>query len=118
MPLARRVPSLARTARTRNLCMTLRTFAVLVVALFLGACLNTGEPFGGQQNYGFVVLETSVNNGEYVTHPNAIFYRTGILALPSTNSLRDTCLRAGFNPDEQPGTQFPPTLSAGTAIAL
>lgn len=97
--------------------MTLKNLSVLGLALGLAACLNSSEPFGGQQNYGFVVLETGLETEDFVLQPSATFYRTGQIQLPGTTSTADDCIILPFNPD-QGGGIFPPTLSAGASLQL
>ena len=89
--------------------------ALLGGALALTGCLNTSEPGGPELNYGFVFLETYSADGDFVTDPNAVFYRTRQLQLPTTNSINDLCLLGQYTGD-QTGGQLPPSVSAGSSI--
>ena len=97
--------------------MSLQRLAALGAAIVLTGCLNTGEPGGGQQNYGFVFLETrQLTTGEYVLRPNAIFYRTGLVNLPGSGGTFDDC---GVGPYVEPGPgTFPPVIDAGESIMM
>jgi len=98
--------------------MSLRTLAMPCIAIALAGCLNTGEPGPGQLNYGFVFLETNqYATGEYVLRPNAIFYRTGGIRLPSTAGTGDLCA----DPEPYvvpPSGSFPPVIDAGESLLL
>lgn len=97
--------------------MSLRNLAMPVIAIALAGCLSTGDPGGGQQNYGFVFLETNqLETGEYVLDPNAIFYRTGFVQLPGTGGTHDVCEDGPYV--EPPTGSFPPTVSAGESLQL
>ena len=85
--------------------------------LGLAACLNTTDNRGPELNYGFVFLETNSEDGQIVTSPNAVFYRTQQLVLPSTNGTQDICLEAPFNADPIGGS-LPPQLSAGATVQV
>lgn len=98
--------------------MTRPTQALLLGAvLALSACLDTSAPGGPELNYGFLFLETNSEEGQFVTNPNAVFYRTRQLQLPSTNGTNDICIE-GLLPDDQPGGQLPPSVSAGAAVQV
>lgn len=97
--------------------MSRSTLALLGAMLALTACLNTSEPFGPEQNYGFVFLEANSVDGEYVTDPNAVFYRASRLQLPSTNGLNEGCLVGIFSTEDGVG-QVPPNVSAGPNVQI
>lgn len=94
-----------------------KTMAVLGAAFGLTACLSTTDPNERQQNYGFVILEAEQDLETYALTPTALFYRTGLLQLPSTNTATDTCFIAPFFEDGSEGN-FPPSISAGESIEL
>lgn len=85
--------------------------------LLLGGCLNTTDNRGPELNYGFVFLETTSDDGQIVTNPNAVFYRTNQLQLPSTNGTQDICVEVPFR-DDQVGGTLPPALSAGATVQV
>lgn len=98
--------------------MTLKQCAMLGVAMALTGCLNTGEPRGGLSNYGFVTLQARLDpEQDYVLLPNAIFYRTGIVALPSTQGSQDICLAEEYV-EPSGGVGSVPTLNAGAQIGI
>ena len=97
--------------------MNRNILALLGAVVGLSACLNTSEPGGPEQNYGFVFLETFSQEGDFVTNPNAVFYRTRQLQLPSTNGTSDMCL-VGLYSDDQTGGQLPASVSAGQSIQV
>ena len=97
--------------------MNRSTLALLGAVLGLSACLNTVDNRGPEQNYGFVFLETFSEDGAFVTNPNAVFYRTNQLQLPSTNSTTDMCL-VGLYSDDQTGGTLPASVSAGSSMEV
>ena len=91
-------------------------FAVALATLMLGACLEP-DPLP-ESNYGVIGLSTVPSTTDTILSPEAVFYRTGLLQLPTSVVTVDECGSA-----EYPGTgggQGPPPrfLGAGDRVAI
>ncbi|HUF27816.1 MAG TPA: hypothetical protein VMM18_12650 [Gemmatimonadaceae bacterium] len=98
--------------------MTRKTLAVLGTAFGLTACLNTAEPFGADTDYGFLVLEArTAPEAGFVVNPLAIFYRTGPVLLPTSQTALDTCFVRAIE-DDGSAPVYPPTVHAGEPLTM
>ncbi len=88
---------------------------VLVLPLALAACLDP-DPVP-ESNYGIIGLTTVVTPVDTVLSPEALFYRTGLLGLPSSRVSTDQCQIATY-PTPSQGTQLPRFLDAGDSVAV
>src|SRR5687767_3134456 len=75
----------------------------LVVPLALAACLDP-DPVP-ESNYGIIGLTTVVAATDTVLSPEALFYRTGLLGLPTSRVISDQCQVAAF-PTPTQGSQL------------
>ena len=86
-----------------------------LASLALAACLEpTPAP---QSNYGVIGLTTVVSTSDTILAPEAVFYRTGVLALPTSRLSSDQCQVLGY-PNPAPGGGFPRFLDAGDRITV
>jgi hypothetical protein len=88
--------------------------AVTAVAL-LAACLDP-EPIP-DANYGIIALTTVVSTNDTILAPEALFYRTGLLGLPTSRVFNDQCALAAFPTPSQtnPNLRY---LDAGDSVAI
>jgi hypothetical protein len=90
-------------------------FAAVLAILTLGACLEP-DPVP-ETNYGVIGLSTVPSSTDTILSPEAIFYRTGLLGLPTSIVTSDECQNAAF-----PGTggegPLPRFIGAGDSVAL
>ena len=90
-------------------------FAAVLATLPLAACLDP-DPVP-ESNYGVIGLSTVPSSADTILSPEAIFYRTGLLGLPSSVVTSDECQTSAF-----PGTggegPLPRFLGAGDSVAI
>ena len=89
--------------------------SALVTALALTACLDP-DPVP-ESNYGVVGLTTVVTSTDTILSPEALFYRTGLLSLPTSRVTGDQCQIAPY-PTPTQGTTLPRFLDAGDSVAV
>jgi hypothetical protein len=89
--------------------------SVFVSALALTACLDP-DPVP-ESNYGVIGLTTVVTSTDTVLSPEALFYRTGLLNLPTSRVTGDQCQIAPF-PNPAGGTGLPRFLDAGDSVVV
>jgi hypothetical protein len=87
----------------------------LVLPLALGACLDP-EPLP-ETNYGIIGLITVPSTTDTILSPEAIFYRSGLLGLPTSRVNSDQCQPASY-PNPAPNTGRPRFLDAGPSVAV
>jgi hypothetical protein len=84
-----------------------------LASLALAACLDpTPVP---ESNYGVIGLTTVVSTSDTILAPEALFYRTGLLALPTSRLSRDLC---GVFAYPNPPQGLPRFLDAGDRITV
>jgi hypothetical protein len=89
--------------------------SAVLASLALAACLDP-DPVP-EANYGIVGLTTVVSTSDTILAPEAFFYRTGLLALPTSRVVRDECVVAGY-PNPTSGARPPRFLDAGDSVAI
>ena len=89
--------------------------SALVLPLLSPACLDP-DPVP-ESNYGVIGLTTIVTPVDTLLSPEAQFYRTGLLGLPTSRVLSDQCQIAAY-PTPSQGTQLPRFLDAGDSVAV
>ncbi|HJU66888.1 MAG TPA: hypothetical protein VJ650_01490 [Gemmatimonadaceae bacterium] len=89
--------------------------SALVLPLALAACLDP-DPVP-ESNYGVIGLTTVPTATDTILSPEALFYRTGLLGLPSSIVTSDQCQLATY-PTPSQGTQLPRFLDAGDSVAI
>ena len=89
--------------------------SALGLPLALAACLDP-DPVP-ESNYGVIGLTTVVTATDTILSPEALFYRTGLLGLPTSRVTTDQCQVASY-PTPSPGTQLPRFLDAGDSVAV
>jgi hypothetical protein len=89
--------------------------SVLVLPLAVAACLDP-DPVP-ESNYGVIGLTTVVTDADTILSPEALFYRTGLLGLPTSRVSTDQCQVASY-PTPSQGTQLPRFLDAGDSVAV
>lgn len=89
--------------------------SALVLLLALAACLDP-DPVP-ESNYGVIGLTTVVSDADTILSPEALFYRTGLLGLPTSRVTSDQCQIAAY-PTPSPNTQLPRFLDAGDSVAV
>ena len=90
-------------------------FAAVLATLTLGACLDP-DPVP-ETNYGVIGLSTVPSASDTILSPEAIFYRTGLLGLPTSIVTNDECQTATFPSTGGEGT-LPRFLGAGDSVAI
>ncbi len=93
----------------RHLCLS------ALLPLGLAACLDP-DPVP-ESNYGIIGLTTVVTPVDTLLSPEAQFYRTGLLGLPTSRVSSDQCQIAAY-PTPSQGTQLPRFLDAGDSVAV
>lgn len=86
-----------------------------LLPLALAACLDP-DPVP-ESNYGVIGLTTVVAGGDTTLSPEALFYRTGLLALPTSRISGDQCQVAPY-PTPSQGSGLPRFLDAGDSVAV
>jgi hypothetical protein len=89
--------------------------SALLTPVILAACLDP-EPLP-ESNYGIVGLTTIVTATDTIVSPEALFYRTGPLVLPTSRVSGDQCQLATY-PTPSQGSERPRFLDAGDSVAL
>jgi hypothetical protein len=89
--------------------------SALFTLVILAACLDP-DPVP-ESNYGVVGLTTVVSTNDTILSPEALFYRTGPLGLPTSRVTTDQCQVAVF-PNPVPNTGLPRFLDAGDSVAV
>jgi hypothetical protein len=89
--------------------------SALFASLALVACLDP-DPVP-ESNYGVIGLTTVVSGSDTTLSPEALFYRTGLLSLPTSRVSNDQCQTAPY-PTTSPNTQLPRFLDAGDSVAV
>jgi hypothetical protein len=89
--------------------------SALLAPLALAACLDP-QPVP-ESNYGIIGLSTVVSTSDTILSPQALFYRTGLLALPTSRVTSDQCQLA-FYPTPTQGGGLPRFLDAGDRITV
>jgi hypothetical protein len=89
--------------------------SALVMPLALAACLDP-DPVP-ESNYGVIALTSVVTSTDTILSPEALFYRTGLLGLPSSRVTTDQCQVAQY-PTPAQGTQLPRFLDAGDSVIV
>ena len=89
--------------------------SALLASLALVACLDP-EPVP-ESDYGVIGLTTVVSGSDTTLSPEALFYRTGPLGLPTSRVASDQCQIAVY-PTPSPNTQLPRFLDAGDSVAV
>jgi hypothetical protein len=86
-----------------------------LVPLALAACLDP-DPVP-ESNYGIIGLTTVVTGSDTTLSPEALFYRTGLLALPTSRVGGDQCQVAAY-PTSSQGSGLPRFLDAGDSVIV
>src|ERR671922_340169 len=81
-----------------------------VAPILLVACLGP-EPVP-EANYGIIGLTTVPSTSDTILSPEAVFYRTGLLNLPTSRVANDLCQLAEY-PNPTGNTALPRFLDAG-----
>ena len=89
--------------------------SALFTLLALAACLEP-NPLP-ETNYGVIALTTVVSTNDTILSPLAVFYRTGLLTLPTSRVSSDQCRIADFPPPVQ-NVELPRFLDAGDSVAV
>jgi hypothetical protein len=89
--------------------------SALFTPVLLAACLDP-DPVP-ESNYGVIGLSTSISGADTTVTPEAIFYRSGLLGLPTSSVTTDQCQVAGYPPTGGEGT-LPRFLDAGDSVAV
>jgi hypothetical protein len=89
--------------------------SALALPLVAAACLDP-DPVP-ESNYGVIALTTVVTPVDTLLSPEALFYRTGLLGLPSSRVFSDQCQIADY-PTPSQGTRLPRFLDAGDSVAV
>lgn len=88
---------------------------LLLAPVLLAACLDpTPIP---ESNYGVIGLNTVVGTSDTVLAPEAVFYRSGLLSLPTSRLTNDQCLAMDYPAPTQGGT-LPRFLDAGDSVIV
>lgn len=89
--------------------------SAFLTSLALAACLDP-DPVA-ESNYGVIGLTTVVSEIDTILSPEALFYRTGLLGLPTSRVNGDQCQVAAYPTPSQ--TIRPPRfLDAGDSVAI
>lgn len=89
--------------------------STLLAPVLLAACLDpTPLP---ESNYGVIGLNTVIGTADTVLAPEAVFYRSGLLSLPTSRISNDQCLVMDY-PTPTQGTALPRFLDAGDSVAV
>jgi hypothetical protein len=89
--------------------------SAFLTSLALVACLDP-DPVP-ESNYGVIGLTTVVSGADTILSPEALFYRTGLLGLPTSRVTGDQCQVAEY-PSPSPNIQLPRFLDAGDSVAI
>ena len=89
--------------------------SALVTPLALAACLDP-DPVP-ESNYGVIGLTSVVTSTDTILSPEGLFYRTGLLGLPSSRVISDQCQVAAY-PTPAQSTQLPRFLDAGDSVIV
>lgn len=89
--------------------------SALLAPVALAACLDP-EPVP-ESNYGIIGLSTVVSANDTILVPEAVFYRTGLLALPTSRVSTDLCQVASY-PNPSQGGGLPRFLDAGDRVTV
>lgn len=89
--------------------------SALITSVGLTACLDP-DPVP-ESNYGVIGLTTVVTSTDTILSPEALFYRTGLLSLPTSRVTSDQCQVAAY-PTPTQGTALPRFLDAGDSVAV
>lgn len=89
--------------------------SALFAPVILAACLDP-DPVP-ESNYGVIGLSTVISGTDTVLAPEAIFYRTGLLGLPTSRVSTDQCQLASFPATGGEGV-LPRFLDAGDSVAI
>src|SRR5687768_10291334 len=81
----------------------------------LAACLDP-DPVP-EANYGIIGLTTVVTETDTILSPEALFYRTGLLGLPTSRIGGDQCQIAEY-PTPSQNSRLPRFLDAGASVAV
>lgn len=87
----------------------------LALPLVVAACLDP-DPVP-ESNYGVIALTTVVTPVDTLLSPEALFYRTGLLGLPTSRVVSDQCQIAAYPTPSQSG-RLPRFLEAGDSVAV
>lgn len=90
-------------------------FAVILATLGLAACLEP-DPIP-ESNYGVIGLSTVPSATDTILSPEAVFYRTGLLQLPTSIVTADECGTAAYPTTGGEGP-LPRFLGAGDSVAV
>jgi hypothetical protein len=89
--------------------------SAFLAPLALAACLDP-DPVP-ESNYGVIGLTTVVSNSDTILSPEALFYRTGLLSLPTSRVSTDQC-QVAVHPTPSQGGALPRFLDAGDSVAV
>lgn len=89
--------------------------SAVAVLMALAGCLDP-DPVP-ESNYGVIGLTTVVTPTDTILSPEALFYRTGLLGLPSSRVGSDQCQVAAY-PTPARSSQLPRFLDAGDSVAV
>jgi hypothetical protein len=89
--------------------------AAVLPLLALSACLDP-DPVP-ESNYGVIGLTSVVTPTDTILSPEALFYRTGLLGLPTSRVISDQCQVAAYPTPDQGGA-LPRFLDAGDSVAV
>jgi hypothetical protein len=87
----------------------------VVAPIVLVACLDP-EPVP-ETNYGIIGLTTVPSTNDTILSPQAVFYRTGPLGLPTSRLSTDLCQLVNY-PTPSGSTDLPRFLDAGDSVAV
>jgi hypothetical protein len=90
-------------------------FAAVLATLSLAACLEP-DPVP-ESNYGVIGLSTVPSTTDTILSPEAVFYRTGLLQLPTSIVTVDDCGTAAYPATGGEGP-LPRFLGAGDSVAV
>jgi hypothetical protein len=97
---------------------TMRRFLrlpALLTPIALAGCIEP-EPVP-ESNYGVIGLNTVITSGDTLLSPEALFYRSPLLALPTSSLDQDVCQIANYPPQGGAGT-LPRFLDAGDSVVV
>lgn len=87
----------------------------VLAPIVLAACLEP-DPVP-ESNYGVIGLNAVVTSTDTLLSPEALFYRSGLLGLPTSSIQQDGCAIAAYPPQGGAGA-LPRFLDAGDSVAV
>lgn len=97
--------------------VVIRLLAVSLFLLVLSSCLGATDPNRNVKSYGFILMDTELQDGAYVTDIHGIFFRGQTLVLPSVVPPQDQCSLFPFQEENQV-IELPSSTTAGSSIGI